>query len=77
MCEIIDGVLVEKAVSNLKSFVAVRVIVVLDSFVQPRRLRWVLGADGFVWLLGTHPRAPDVSFFRREGMPGGGGGSCR
>jgi Uma2 family endonuclease len=71
LCEIIDGVLVEKAVSNKTSYLAMRIGALLCQFVEAAQLGWVLGADGFVWLLGTHLRAPDVSFFRRDQMPGG------
>jgi Uma2 family endonuclease len=71
LCEIIDGVLVEKAVSTTTAFLAMEIGAILRNFVVAARLGWVLGADGFVWLLGTHLRAPDVSFFRRDQMPGG------
>lgn len=43
----------------------------LGNFVAPRRLGWILGADGFVWLFGAQLRAPDVSFVRRDQRPRG------
>ena len=71
LCELLDGVLVEKAVSDKTAFLAAEMITFLNLFVRPRRLGWVLGPDGFVWLFGTHLRAPDVSFVRRDQRPGG------
>lgn len=71
LCELIDGVLVEKAVGDKSAFLAVTIITSLANFVLPRRLGWVLGPDGFVWLFGTQLRAPDVSFVRRDQRPGG------
>lgn len=71
LCELIDGVLVEKAVSDKTAFLAVVISTLLTNFVLPRRLGWVLGPDGFVWLFGTQLRAPDVSFVRKDQRPGG------
>jgi Uma2 family endonuclease len=71
ICELIDGILVEKAVSDASSFVAAQIITLLTVFVTPRRLGWVLATDGFVRLFGTQLRAPDVSFARRDQRPGG------
>lgn len=70
LCELIDGVLVEKAVSYKTAFLAMAIGRLLGNFVEPRRLGWVVGPDGFVWLFGTHLRAPDVSFVRRNQLPG-------
>lgn len=69
ICELIDGVLVEKAVSDESAGLALEIGRLLGNFVVPRRLGWVLGADGFVRLFGTQLRAPDVSFARRDQRP--------
>lgn len=69
LCELIDGVLVEKASSIKASFIAAVMVRLLGNFVEPRRLGWILGPDGFVWLLGKRLRAPDVSFIGREQLP--------
>jgi Uma2 family endonuclease len=69
LCELIDGVLVEKAVSNKAAFLAMVIGRLLGNFVEPRKLGWILGPDGFVWLLGKRLRAPDVSFIGREQLP--------
>ncbi|REJ94002.1 MAG: Uma2 family endonuclease [Planctomycetota bacterium] len=66
ICELIDGVLVEKAVSDKSAFLAVELATLLNAVIRPRRLGWVLGADGFVRLFGDRLRAPDVSFVRRN-----------
>lgn len=71
LCELIDGVLVEKAVSSKTAFLAAEIARILGNFVTLRRPGWVLGADGYVWLFGTQLRAPDVSFLRREQLDGG------
>jgi Uma2 family endonuclease len=69
--ELIDGVLVEKAVSDKTSILAAEIIYLLMSFVKPRQLGWVLAPDGFYRLFGRRLRAPDVSFARRDQRPSG------
>ena len=71
LCELVDGVLVEKAVSDLTAFVAIEIGRILGNFVVPRKIGWLLGTDGFVRLFGTRLRAPDVSFVRKEQRPHG------
>lgn len=71
ICELIDGVLVEKAVSDKTAFLAMELGRLLGNFVAATRLGWILGADGFVRLFGRLLRAPDVSFVRRDQRRGG------
>ena len=71
LCELIDGVLVEKAVSDKTAFLASELGRLLGNFVVPRKLGWILGADGFARLFGTRLRAPDISFVRSEQRPHG------
>lgn len=71
LCELIDGVLVEKPVSGKTSILAVLISTLLTNFILPRKLGWIQGPDGFVWLTATQLRAPDVSFIHRDQMPGG------
>lgn len=71
LCELIDGVLVEKAVSDKTSFLGVAISTFLMNFVRPRRLGWIQGSDAFTWLLGRQLRAPDACFVRRDQRPGG------
>ncbi|MBA3314984.1 MAG: Uma2 family endonuclease [Planctomycetaceae bacterium] len=70
LCELIDGVLVEKAVSDDSSIVGGILLRLLGNFVAERRLGWVHASDGFFWLA-SNLRAPDVSFTRKEQRPGG------
>jgi Uma2 family endonuclease len=71
ICELIDGVLVEKAVSDKTAYLGMELGRLLGNFVAAARLGWILGADGFVRLFGQWLRAPDISFVRRDQRPGG------
>jgi Uma2 family endonuclease len=71
LCELIDGVLVEKAVSDLTAILAMEIGAILRNFVVAHRLGWVVGADGYVRLFGTQLRAPDVAFVRKDQRAGG------
>lgn len=69
-CELIDGVLVEKAVSDYSDVIGVWLATLLSNYVVPRRLGWVHGPQGFFWV-GSNLRAPDVAFTRKEQRPDG------
>ena len=72
LCELVDGTLIEKAVSEVTSFIAARLIRFLSEAVEDPELGWVLGADNFVDLYGgTLQRAPDVSVVLDEQRPNG------
>ncbi len=71
ICEVINGVLVEKAVSDESAILAIELARRVANFVVERRLGWVLGADGFVRLFGEQLRAPDISFAKRDQRPEG------
>lgn len=71
LCELIDGVLVEKAVSSKTSIVGMELGRLLGNFVIPRKLGWIQGSDGFTWLAVIQLRAPDVAFVRRNQRAGG------
>jgi Uma2 family endonuclease len=71
-CELIDGVLVEKAMSAEASVLAAFFIEALGAFVRSHRLGWVLSSDGLIRLTtGGRLRAADVAFVRREQVPEG------
>lgn len=70
LCELIDGVLVEKAVSHYSDLIGALLIYFLSAYVVPRQLGWVNGGQNFIWL-DANLRAPDVSFARKEQHPGG------
>lgn len=60
-CELIDGTLVEKAVSDWTSIQAGLIVTLLNNFVLPRKLGACHTTDGF-FHFGGDLRAPDVSF---------------
>jgi len=68
--ELVDGTLVEKAMSYEASVVAGTVLFILRQFVSKYRLGLISGADGF-FKLQTCTRGPDVAFVARDRLPGG------
>jgi Uma2 family endonuclease len=71
LCELVDGVLVEKAVGTQEALLASILVELLWGHVRPRRLGLVLGADGMLRLMPGLVRIPDVSFISRKQLPGG------
>jgi Uma2 family endonuclease len=70
ICELIDGVLVEKATGYRESILASMVIESLNAFVRSRNLGLVTAPDGTVRLWAGRVRIPDVAFFSWDRMPG-------
>ena len=68
--ELVDGTLVEKAMSYEASVVAATVLFVLKKFLSAHRLGLISGADGFFKLSST-TRGPDVAFVAWNRLPGG------
>lgn len=62
LCELVDGVLVEKAMGYYESRLALLIGYFLEVFLQRHDLGIVLGADGMLQLLHDQVRIPDVSF---------------
>ncbi len=62
LCELIDGVLVEKPVGDRESLLAYYLGRRMGDIVDPNDLGILLGPDGFFRLGGKQLRAPDVSF---------------
>lgn len=62
LCELVDGVLVEKTMGWYESWMAVRLASFLREFVDARQLGLVLGADGLIRLMPNLVRIPDVCF---------------
>jgi Uma2 family endonuclease len=71
LCELIDGVLVEKPMGYRESFVAGVILAALHAFVVPRKLGAVTGEAGMVKLFPHQVRIPDGAFVSRERLPGG------
>jgi Uma2 family endonuclease len=71
LCELVDGVLVEKATGWGKSFPTVALMTILHTFVRPRNLGLVTGVDGMMRLFPGLVRIPDVAFVSWARIPGG------
>lgn len=69
ICELIDGVLVEKTMGYVESLLAGAVLEALRQFTRPRGLGIVLGADGTLQILPHQVRIPDVCFIRWSRFP--------
>lgn len=68
--ELVDGTLVEKAMSAEAAFVAVTLIQLIgDYFRTGGKLGMVLGSDGFLRISTRYVRAPDVSFTNWDKLP--------
>jgi Uma2 family endonuclease len=70
LCELIDGVLVEKPMGFGESALTAALIAALMSFVRPRNLGLVTAPDGTVRLWAGRVRIPDIAFTSWGRMPG-------
>ena len=70
LCELIDGILVEKAMGAKESILACELIHLLSIHVRGNRLGVVLGPDGMLRLSPGLVRIPDVSFIPWSQLPG-------
>lgn len=71
ICELIDGVLVEKPMGARESLLAAYVIGLLRNHIEPDDLGVVLGEAGFLRVMPGQVRAPDVTFIPWSAFPGG------
>lgn len=62
LCELVDGVLVEKVMGYRESLLAVLLIELLGSFVRRQNLGLVSGPDGMMRLFAGMVRIPDVAY---------------
>ncbi len=69
LCELVEGVLVEKTVGSYESYLALLIGHFLTAYVREHRLGIVLGADGIMRLMPGLIRIPDVSFISWERLP--------
>src|SRR5579859_2105872 len=69
--ELIDGVLVEKAMGYCEALLASYLIEILGPFVRRRKLGLVTGPDGMMRLFPGLVRIPDVAFVSWSRFPGG------
>jgi Uma2 family endonuclease len=70
LCELIDGVLVEKTMGMREALLAAVIGRLLDEFVEQHDLGIVLGADAMLRLWPKRVRIPDVSFISWDQIPG-------
>ena len=68
--ELVDGCLVEKAMSYEASVVAAAILSILRVFISKHRLGLVSGPDGF-FQLQSSTRGPNVAFVALDRLPGG------
>jgi Uma2 family endonuclease len=71
LCELVDGVLVEKAMGIRESLLALALGSLLREFVKPRHLGIVTGESGTIKLMTGLVRIPDVAFIPWRRTPGG------
>lgn len=71
LCELVDGVLVEKPMGYRESMIASAILAALHSFVMARKLGAVTGEAGMMQLCPGLVRIPDVAFVSRERLPEG------
>jgi Uma2 family endonuclease len=69
LCELVEGVLVEKTVGYYESLVAGLIGHLIHTFLARRDLGIVLGADGTLRLMPGLVRIPDVSFISWDKFP--------
>jgi Uma2 family endonuclease len=71
LCELVDGILVEKTVGFEESWIAVNLGSLLNLHVSPRNLGLITGEGGTIRLAKGLVRIPDVAFFSWRRIPGG------
>ncbi|MGL5094735.1 MAG: Uma2 family endonuclease, partial [Planctomycetia bacterium] len=69
LCELVDGVLVEKTVGYAESIIACAIVAALRFYVKTNRLGIVVGADAAQKLFAGCVRIPDVSFISWDRLP--------
>ena len=70
LCELVEGVLVEKCMGINESSLGGFVIEMINAFVRPRNLGFAAGADGAWELMPDLVRIPDVCFINWDRLPG-------
>ncbi len=69
LVELLDGILVEKAMGYRESLMASTLLMIIGAFVRPRKLGVVAGADAIMRMRDGRNRLPDVSFTSWENVP--------
>jgi Uma2 family endonuclease len=71
LCELVDGVLVEKAMATKEGLLAGWWLYLLWDFIVDRKMGIVLPGDAMLRLFPGLVRVPDVSFISAQQLPGG------
>jgi Uma2 family endonuclease len=71
LCELVDGILVEKPMGYEESVIAIEIARRLGNFVDRHKSGLVAGEGGMLRLAKGLVRIPDVSFIATERLPGG------
>ncbi|HEU5117985.1 MAG TPA: Uma2 family endonuclease, partial [Isosphaeraceae bacterium] len=70
LCELVDGVLVEKTTGFTESYIASFLLTVVFEFVRSRNLGLVTGMDGCIRPFPGQVRIPDVAYVSWNRIPG-------
>jgi Uma2 family endonuclease len=70
ICELVDGILVEKPMGSYESLLAGKIIQALWNYLENRDLGIVLGEAGMLRIMPGQVRVPDASFISWDRMPG-------
>lgn len=71
ICELVDGILVEKGMSYRASFLGTYLLETINQFVRAGNLGLVTGEAGLLRLMSGLVRIPDVAFVAWKRIPGG------
>jgi len=71
LCELVDGVLVEKTIGAYESMLAIEIARLIGNWVKPRKLGTVLGEAGMLRLAPGLVRIPDVAYLSMAKFPRG------
>ena len=69
LCELLEGTLVEKAMSYFESRLAMILVWALETFLERNAMGYVVGPDAQTLVMPDKIRIPDVSFVRWERTP--------
>jgi Uma2 family endonuclease len=71
ICELVDGVLVEKAMGTREALLAGLIVYFFWEYLRRNKIGKALGADGMLRLMPGLVRVPDVSFLSKDRLPDG------
>ena len=69
LCELVDGVLVEKPMGSPESYLTLKLARLLGNYVEEHDLGYLLGPDGMTRLFPRLVRLPDISFTSWQRAP--------